>query len=382
MKMERMEIDVAIMGAGVLGLALAESISRGHPQKTVVVFERHFKYAQEISSHQSEVLHAGLYYEGQPLKTRYCIDGRARAFSFCEKYDVPFIKCGKYLIAFSEEEDSELEKKLQLAKNNGVSLSRVSKEKISAQFEGSNVYGAVCCPETGIADSLELMARLERLALVRGVIFLYKHTFLRTLDVSRNGVVFDVMQPDGKIISVLTHKFFNATGMTSANIANIFFSKEDECEIRPCRGRYFSLAKKWKGQFKHLIYPVPDTKDGLGVHLTVNITGGARLGPDVDWTHEYHTPSGDWKLYLFSETDEGRLHDFYIKGRRFIPGLIEEDLSPDYIGVRPKLFIKGEAYSDFYFKHGPSGCDLHFLGFESPGFTSALSVAEDISSKI
>ena len=373
--MERVEVDVAIVGGGVVGLALAESISRRQPAASIALFERHDRFGSEISSRNSEVVHAGLYYRGQPLKQRLCVEGRHLLYAFCERHAVPHRRCGKLIIATHPAQLAGLAALAAHAREGGVPIEELPLEAARQRSGNAQAVGAIWSPTTGIVDSHALMTSLEALARDRGVMFCYRSTVDAAEDASGRGCAFAVQGPEGRY-SVRARIFLNAAGLASAQILRLLQPREPVA-IRPCRGRYFALSRRWTGSQQHLLYPLPDPAGGLGVHLTFDLNGDCRLGPDVDWSSQDRA-SDDWDLYRFDE-DPSLLDRFFEAGKRLLPALERGDLSPGYVGVRPKLFVEGVLHPDFRILRDPPGAAWHLLGIESPGLTAALALAEEIA---
>jgi L-2-hydroxyglutarate oxidase LhgO len=375
--METAEVDVVIIGAGVIGLAMAEAFTRKLSGLNVVIVERHARFGQEISSHHSEVIHAGIYYKKSSNKARYCVLGNQMLYEFCKKFDVPHRNCGKYIVATRETDLPILRQLSDDAVSNGATANYVDSRPLATKLANPNVLGGLWSPTTGIVDSHALMVRLEQLAQGRGAILLYRTEFVTVEDRTENTYLLKVQDPEQGQYLIRCRAFINCAGLGAARIARKFLP-EKQIEIRPCRGRYFSLSGKFTDAWRELIYPVPDPAGGLGVHITFDLAGKSRLGPDVDWSASDSRPD-DPRLYDFTERDQSVQEDFYLSGKRLIPQLEPQDIAPDYIGIRPKLFESGAAVEDFrIYQSGP--CDWHLLGIESPGLTSTLALADHVSS--
>lgn len=378
--MEELDFDLVIIGAGVVGLTLAQAAAKRFPTCQILVIERHAKLGCEISSHNSEVIHAGIYYQDAPEKAKYCVAGNAALYEFCETYEIPFRRCGKYVIASSADQRAKLEQIQATATRNQARVSWLEKADLPKELSGHGIEAALWSPTTGIIDSHSFMYRCEQLALERGVVFLYKHAFSGIVDLRPGSVVMRIADPQNKELRIKSRVFVNCGGLASARIAQQF-GFTNRLEIRPCRGRYFGLSSIWTEKFQSLLYPIPDPQGGLGIHLTFDRSGKCRLGPDVDWERAQEIPD-DIALYNFSKQDEAWQADFLRAGQKLIPGLLPEHIQPDFIGVRPKLFIDGKAYPDFYFAQRHFGTDWHLLGIESPGLTAAPAIAEKICQAI
>lgn len=355
-----------MIGAGVVGLAAAARLSE---TGQVVLVEAHGKFGQETSSRNSEVVHSGIYYPVDSHKTRWCLEGRRLLYDFCSRYGVPAKKTGKVVVATSGDEEAYLERLTGHAKGLGVPCERVSGEWIAEREPLVRAKSGVLFPETGIVDSHELMARLEGLSRDAGALLAYGH---RVTEIAReSGGWATIVQTGSESLRVLSPVVVNAAGLAAAEISRKALGHE-RYEHRFCRGRYFSLSGKYRGAFRTLVYPVPQ-KDGLGVHVTVDLDRVPRLGPDVDWATD-HRYSECQKLY---DCDWEALRAGFVgAARRYFPSLNPDEAQPGLIGIRPKLFLDGKASPDFLVENHQGF--IHCLGIESPGLTSSLAIAETV----
>ncbi len=381
---EQIEVDVAVIGAGVIGLAVAEALSRNSPKSTVVLIERHSKLGQESSSHNSEVIHAGLYYGGLPLKEQSCLRGKELLYSFCDTWDVPYRRCGKFIVSTDVSQLEALERIYQYGSELGVPLEHLTVEETRRRLKHPSAGESLWSPSSGIVDTHSLMARLEAMGSARGVIYLYSHS-LRGIDRHSGTYSCQVTDPQDRELIVQPRILLNCAGLAADRVARMC-NPEWKIETRPCRGRYFGVSGRWTNAFESLYYPLPDPRGGLGIHLTIDLGGKCRLGPDVDWSQATVRPADDPDLYRFASEDEAMATAFFEAGRKLLPGLLTSDLSPDYIGVRSKLFVDGEAHRDFMLKRGTDSTsdqqDFHFMGIESPGVTASLALAELLVSQV
>jgi len=369
--MEKMDVDVLIIGAGVVGLAVAHRLSQVTPHKSYLVIDRHPKFGYEASSHNSEVIHAGLYYKTDSLKHRACLAGRDLLYQFCQEHHISYQRCGKFVIA-TEDQVEELEKLFSNGQKNGVSLRRLRLDK---EIPGLADREAIESPDSGIIDSHQLMLKLEALSHAAGVMFAYSH-FLKKINEEAC-----LLTNGEEELLIVPQVMINTAGLGAAGVLQQVWS-ESPYQIKPCRGRYFSLKSRFEGRYQKLLYPMPDPRGGLGIHLTFDLSGRCRLGPDVDWALAEENPQ-DMGLYHFSKEDEKVKVDFWKSGQRLIPDLKLEDLDPDYIGIRCKLFKDGVAHPEYEIvERRGSFYSLHLLGIESPGLTSALALAELVQSKL
>lgn len=375
-----LEVDYAIIGGGVVGLALAETLSRRLPAASIVLCERNRLPGQEISARHSGVIHAGVYYGDLPRKAAMCVRGRELLYDYCVANDIDHRRCGKYILAFDAAGQAGLSRIAQAADVQGVPLLAVDGPPLRTTLKNPQVVAGLWSPMTGIVDSHGLVARLRAQAEARGVVCCWATTFVAPERVDGTGCWFTVADARGERTRVRAGRLFNAAGLGAARVANQLWP-QGGFAVRPCRGRYFALSARFRGAHPSLLYPLPDPAGGLGVHLTLDLAGQARLGPDVDWSMADAAPD-DAALLRFDDDVEALAERFVRAGRWLLPDLTRDDLRPDYIGVRPKLFRHGRAHPDFWMGPGPDGVAWHLLGIESPGLTAALAVAEDLCRRL
>ncbi len=379
MKNEVMYSDIIIIGAGVLGLSLAAQLSKKYPKKSIALLEKHDRFGTETSSRNSEVIHAGIYYSKNSLKANYCLKGNKLLYHFCKEYSIPYLKCGKYIVSTSEEQDEILLSIQNNAFENGVNLKLLNKDQLSVEKKISHFRNALYSPETGIFDSHKLMQTLEKMAIENNVSLAYKNSFVKIMNIEKNGIVFEACDENKVPYYMRCQYFLNAGGLSSSKIANHFYF-DDVFKTKACRGRYYSLSSKYNYYYDKLIYPIPDPNGCVGIHITFELDGKLKLGPDTDWSFADSNEAYDQSLCQFFDLRDDVKEKFFIEGRKLIPSLEIKDLSQNYIGVRPKLFIDNKLEEDFHIKKIRDGDNLsiHFLGIESPGLTSSMAIAEDI----
>lgn len=361
---ETLTTQVLVIGAGVVGLAVAAELSKN---QEVILAEQYPQFGRETSSRNSEVIHSGIYYPKDSLKTRSCIEGRKLLYEYCEKNQVPYRKCGKFVVATSLFEEEYLEKLFTHSKELGVPVEKVSKSFIEKKEPLIQVATGLFFPETGIIDSHQLMQKLEDEFKRNGGTTAYRH---QVVEIGKSGKWITGLKAPEENLTVESDIVVNCTGLNGAELSNRVL-RTKKYSHRFCRGRYFSLAQKYQNKFQHLIYPVP-VKDGLGVHVTIDTAGFARLGPDVDWCHPEKNYSEVSTLY---DCDwEALRRPFAEAAKKYFPTLEEKEVSPGLIGIRPKLFLHGEARPDFLIENHDGF--IHCLGIESPGLTAALSLAK------
>ena len=379
MKNEVMYSDIIIIGAGILGLSLAAKLSKRYPKKSIALLEKHDRFGVETSSRNSEVIHAGIYYNKNSLKANYCIKGNKLLYQFCNEYSIPHQKCGKYVVSTSEDQDEILLNIQNNALQNGVNLKFLNKNQLSSENKISHFRNALYSPETGIFDSHKLMQTLEKMAKENNVFLAYKNSFVKIMDIEKEGITFESCDENGIPYYMRCQYLLNAGGLSSSKIANQFI-KDNIYKTKPCRGRYYSLSSKYNHYFDKLIYPIPDPHGCVGIHITFEMDGKLKLGPDTDWSFANTNEAFDPNLCQFFDNRDDVKEKFFNEGRKLIPSLNINDLTQNYIGVRPKLFINNNLEEDFHIKKIRDGnnMSIHFLGIESPGLTSSLAIAEDI----
>lgn len=362
--------DILIVGAGVVGLAVAVELSNRFENYTVVVVERHGKFGQEISSRNSEVIHAGIYYPKDSLKAKLCVEGNRLIYNFCRDWDIQYQRLGKLIVARDLDEIPALEAIMAQGRENGVTDLEFLDTKQVAQIEPFiRAVAAVYSPSTGIIDSHGFMKRLEWLAVNKGAMMAYRHEVVE-VEASGHGYRVIFQGPDGKLESVLCHWLINCTGLSSDRVASMPGLNIDKAGYRiyPCKGEYFCVSNKKAGLISHLVYPPPlEGLKGLGIHVTKSIDGRIRLGPNAFYVNDV-----DYDVNLEHAAE------FYESAKSYLPFLDFSDIQPDMSGIRPKLQPLDGSFRDFIVCHeaerGFEGI-INLLGIESPGLTSSLSLA-------
>lgn len=362
------QLDVVVIGAGVVGLAVARSLALAGSE--VMVLEREATIGTGISSRNSEVIHAGLYYPTGSLKALLCVQGRAMLYDYCALRGVAHRRCGKLIVATSPSQLAALPALVDKARANGVhDLALWSAEQARALEPALHCLGAVHSPSTGIVDSHGLMLALQGdLEHAGGTVAC--RADVRSLRPVGQGIEVELV--DGT--QVLARTVVNAAGLDACSLALRTAGLAVQAVPTPrfAKGSYFSLAGR--SPFQHLIYPAPEPAEhlaGLGVHLTLDLGGQAKFGPDLQWVDN---PAD-------LQVDPAGAHAFYAAVRRYWPGLPDDSLQPAYAGMRPKISGPGEPAADFLLQgpaqHGVAGL-VNLLGIESPGLTSCLAIAERV----
>lgn len=363
------DIDAIVIGAGVIGLAVARSLAMSG--RSVIVLEKADAIGTETSSRNSEVIHAGIYYPKDSLKARYCVEGRRKLYAYCDAHNVPYRRSGKLIVATDEEETQAIVALKAKAEANGVEdLVLISGEEAMRMEGALFATAALHSPVTGILDSHSYMLSLRGDAEEHGAAFAFLTPFEKA---EWNGTHFTVYAGGAEPMTVTCDILINAAGLHASRFARLIAGLDQKHipETLYAKGNYFSLASR--APFTHLIYPAPHTH-GLGVHLTLDLAGQARFGPDVEWVST-----------LDYEVDPKRGLGFDAAIRRYWPTLPENALLPSYSGIRPKISGPNDPAPDFRIDgaelHGIQGL-VNLFGIESPGLTSSLAIADAVMDKL
>lgn len=353
----------------MIGLAVAAEMSgKG---KEIIVVERHDSFGRESSSRNSEVIHAGIYYERDFLKARMCVEGREMLYRLCSEAKIPFKKTGKLIIAVEKNQLPILEELKKRGDLNGVEgLNLLSKREVNEFEPHIRAEGGLWSPETGIIDSHGLMAYLEKKA-SSDATFAY-NCELVSLEREGEGYKVGVRDADGDSYSFFSRIVVNAAGLGADKVARMagIDTAGAGYTIYPCKGEYFHLRGGKEKLLNRLVYP-PPTQISLGLHTVLDLQGELKLGPNAFYVDEI-----DYTV------DESHREEFYRGVKDYLPFLKEEDLSPDMAGIRPKLYREGEAERDFVIRHEedrglPGLIDL--VGIESPGLTAAPALGKYVA---
>jgi L-2-hydroxyglutarate oxidase LhgO len=363
-----MDAEITIIGAGVIGLAIAEELSKEH--NDLFIIEKHASFGQETSSRNSEVIHAGIYYAKGSLKSRLCVEGKSLLYEYCRKYDVPFNNCGKLIVATSEDEITVIEGIRQTAHQNGVDLELIDRERVNEMEPNIFALKALYSPSTGIVDSHSLMKQYETNTMNNGGQLVYgsEVTGLRKID---GGYEIALMEAGKKPYSFTSKTVINSAGLTADRISEMAGMIDENLRIIFCKGEYFRVRPPKNLLVKRLIYPVPHVNmEGIGIHVTIDMGGGVKLGPDVKYL--------DTNVYDYRLTPS-KQEAFFRSASRFLPFLEYDDISPEMAGIRPKIQKPGDSLRDFYImeetERGNPGF-INLIGMESPGLTSSIAIAK------
>ncbi len=359
------KVDAVVVGAGVVGLAIARKLTLSGLE--VVLLEAAAAIGTETSAHNSEVIHAGIYYARDSLKARLCVRGKELLYDYCEQLNIPHRRTGKLIVATTQAQRTTLEALARQGEENGVEdLEYLSAVEVARLEPNINAVSALYSPSTGIVDSGALMlSYLGELESAGGILAL--NAPVRGVEVQDKGFRVDIGGAGSMRLD--TGLLVNSTGLHMVETLENIEGFPGRC-IPPlyfAKGNYFSLSGP--APFSHLIYPVPEVA-GLGIHATLDLGGQVRFGPDVEWI--------DRPDYQVSR---GRLDAFCEAIACYFPAIDRSRLTPDYAGIRPKLSPPDGAPSDFVIQreadHGIAGM-INLLGIESPGLTASLAIAEEV----
>ncbi len=369
--MER--VDTVIIGAGVVGLAVACELSNAG--KEALVVERNSGFGQETSSRNSEVIHSGIYYPTGSLKHMTCVEGRDLLYEYCRKYSIANKKAGKLIVAVDKDEVKALEALYANGINNGVAnlimLSRLDIKKMEPQVDAE---AALYSPSTGILDTHSFMKSLAGRITAAGGQIAYRSELI---GIAKSGQGFEITVKDntGEELRIRACHIVNSAGLYADKVALMAGLNRPDYRIKYCKGDYFRVRASKAKHIAHLVYPVPKpSHGGLGIHVTLDLAGGMRLGPDDEYVDK-----------IFYEVDPAKAGLFFESARKFLPFLGPGDINVDTSGVRPKLQGPGEDFRDYIIqdeaRNGLPGL-INLIGIESPGFTASLAIARRVKDMV
>ena len=357
------KVDNVVIGAGVVGLAVARALAMAG--REVIVLEAENAIGTHTSSRNSEVIHAGIYYPQGSLKAKLCVEGRQQLYAYCDEHGVSYQRCGKLIVATSAAQVPELEQIHTKALANGVSdIVPVGPAQVREMEPAVHCVAALYSPSTGIIDSHGLMLAYQGDAEDHGAMLAFTGP-VTAGRITDEGIVLDV--GGGQPMQLQARQVVNSAGLHAPGVAASLdgFPRTHVPPAFYCKGNYYSLAGR--APFSRLIYPIPEAA-GLGVHVTLDLAGQARFGPDVEWVE-----------HIDYSVDPRRADKFYAAIRSYWPDLKDGALSPGYSGIRPKIQGPAEPARDFLIEgpreHGVPGL-VNLFGIESPGLTASLAIGE------
>jgi len=360
------KVSVTIIGAGVVGLAVAERLSR--LSKEVVLIEKHEGFGWETSSRNSEVIHAGFYYPSDSLKAGLCVEGNRMLYELCKNAAIPYKKTGKLVIANTDKEMQKLDSLCEQGKENGVpGLRLLAREEITAMEPNIRAEKALFSPETGIIDTHRLMRYFERKAEENNVTIAYNCEVVG-LGKKGNSYTLTIRDADGESFDMESEIVINSAGLSSDRIACMAGIDIEKAgyKIHFCKGEYFSVSNRHSNRLTHLVYPAP-TPISLGIHAVLLLDGSLKLGPNA-----FYLDSLDY------DVDSAHQKEFFESAKTYLPFITYEDLAPDMSGIRPKLQRDEDDFRDFVIREesdkGLSGL-INLIGIESPGLTASPAIA-------
>lgn len=358
--------EVTIIGAGVIGLAIAAEISR--PDRNVFILEKNTTHGRGISSRNSEVIHSGIYYPRNSLKASLCVEGNRMLYNIASDHKIPHRKTGKIIVATNRREAVELEQLHANGRENGAKdLQMLNKRQVDAMESSVQAQAALYAPDTGIISVHDLMNFYLTRAQSRKAQVVYR---TEVLHIEKEGSHYRLAarHDQKEIFEFSSAVVINAAGLESDTLANMMGT---DYHLHFCKGSYCGLSGIQPGRVKRLVYPTPDANPmGLGIHLTMDLNGRFKLGPDAT----YIDRKEDYSV------DARKAEIFYRSVKKFLPFLKKENIHPDMVGIRPKLQAPGEGFRDFVIREDFPGF-INLVGIESPGITASPAVARHVREK-
>jgi L-2-hydroxyglutarate oxidase LhgO len=366
------KIDCCVIGAGVVGLAIAKEISK--TAEDCFIFEAESQFGSQTSSRNSEVIHAGIYYPQHSLKAVLCVQGNRMLYSYCQEKSIAHKKVGKLIVAQKKSQLDSLKNLHQKAKLNGVhDLELLNQKQLHNKEPNISGIAALYSPSTGIIDSHSLMTHLLHDAQCNNSQIVYRTTIENIEQVSNGFIIKGISQ--NTPFELFSRQVVNCAGLNAQKLAQntTLYSQQKIPTLHLCKGSYFSSSQKIS--FQHLIYPLPEANNqGLGIHATLNLSGQVRFGPDVEYLETID--------YLVDSDKKTR---FANSIQCYYPALNSEELFADYSGIRPKLSAANENAKDFIIQgpadHGAKGL-VQLFGIESPGLTSCLAIGNYVKHQL
>lgn len=365
--------DIIIIGAGVVGLAIAQELSS--IGKSVIVIEKHTTFGQEASSRNSEVIHSGIYYQKDSYKARLCVEGKNLLYDFCKRHNIPHTRIGKLIVATTPQEVQELDTLIENGRKNGLDdLKFLNRDKIKEIEPQVAAIAGIESPSTGILDAHEFMKKLESLSKSNGVLFAYNS---EVADIKKTDNTYEVTisESDNKKLTIESNIVINSAGLFADKIAKMvgIDIEQSEYKIYYNKGEYFRVSNTKASLTKRMIYPTP-RKYSLGIHTVKDLQGQLKLGPSAFYVDD-----------LTYDVDPDHRLDFFKYVKDFLPFIDLEDLSPDTSGIRAKIQGPQQPKKDFIIKNEKDK-DLpgfiNLIGIESPGLTASLAIAKHVGTMV
>ncbi|MGA2297122.1 MAG: NAD(P)/FAD-dependent oxidoreductase [FCB group bacterium] len=369
------KVDITVIGAGVVGLAVASYIA--DKKKVILVVEKNKTFGQETSSRNSEVIHASIYYPKNSLKGKLCLEGNEMLYEICKKNNIPHRNSGKLIVAVTDEDVEKLPELLNRAKNNsakGVKI--IDADEIRNMEPNVLAKAALYCPSSGTIDSHSLMKFFEADAVNKDVNFAYR-TEVTKIEKTNNGYILSVKDDEGRVFGFFTKMLINCSGLSAQQISRMAGIDTEMAgyKIHYRKGVYFRVMKQLEKYPKMLIYPPPPDSGAVGIHTTPDLAGGMRLGPDI----------GEIVLDIdYSVNDT--LHElFYNSVKPFLPFIEYDDIQPDSAGILPQLQMPNSPMRDFIIRHEiDKGLEnfINLVGIESPGLTASPAIGKMVAEMV
>ena len=366
--MHSYDFDITIIGAGVVGLAIAARLSETRPRSSVLIVERNEKYGMETSSRNSEVIHAGMYYDADSLKARLCVEGRDMLYALCRTHDIPHKQITKIIVARTPQELPKLESLMKRGVTNGAGIRMLERLETLALEPNVDAVASIYSPLTGILSVHGLMDYYYHTAMNHGATFQSRCDVVG-IDKISAGYQLTLREPQG-VSSVTSGIVINAAGLFSDRIAAMAGIDIDAAGYRIsfCKGSYFSVSSDKAKLLTRLVYPVPGN-EFLGVHALFDLGGRLRFGPDVEYMPEN----------VLDYSVDASKHEIFLESiRNILPSVESQDIAPDMCGIRPKLQTADSVARDFVIVHererGLEGF-VNLIGIESPGVTASPAIA-------
>ena len=362
------DYEVVIIGAGAVGLAVAKELQENNV-KSVLVLEKNSNFGQETSSRNSQVIHSGIFNDLNSEKFKFCVEGKNLLYDFLIKYGLDYEKTEKIIVS-KDSENQAFRKFLNDITKKGISFSKISNQELSKIEPYIKSTNSIIIHDSGIVDAHMYMDQLYHIANhSHDFLFNAKVLKIRFLD---SYFKTEIIEHSGSISTVKSKFLINCSGLESFFVAKDMMRDNLKIpKLRFFKGSYFKLSSAYRNKFKKLIYSLPSNEDSLGIHISFDEQKIPRLGPDY---HEVLLKDGRFDYSVNNDSS----NSFFKSAKDYIKNLNEEDLSPDFSGIRPKLFLKDDSKSEFYIKEeSDNGFPrlINLIGIDSPGLTSSLAIA-------